>query len=183
MKNKNLIVIALCLLAVLIVAMLLINNFANKKIVYVETGILFEQYEGMKKARIQMELKQKELKAGVDSLVNLFQEDLKTYERNRSKMSAKERELKEELLRVRQQQVNNYHQSIQKKSTEEEQRLTQTQVNRINDFLKEYGKEKGYRFILGANGSGNVVYALEALNITTEVLEGLNEEYNGEVSK
>ena len=155
MKNKNLFIIAL-LVVLLVSGLLLINTFTNRKIVYVETTLLLEQYEGMKAARLQIEVKQRELSAGVDSLANLFQDDLKTFERERSKMSAKERELKEELLRVRQQQVNNYHQAMQKKAAEEEQRLTQTQINRINDFLKSYGKEHGYEYILGATGTGNV---------------------------
>ena len=50
-------------------------------------------------------------------------------------MSVKERELKEELLHVRQQKINSYHQAMQKKAAEEEQRITQTQINRINDYL------------------------------------------------
>jgi len=181
MKNKNLLIIALLVVAVLVTGLLLINTFTNKKIVYVETGVLLEQYEGMKAARLQIEAKQRELSAGVDSLVNLFQDDLKNYERERSKMSAKERELKEELLRVRQQQVNNYHQAMQKKAAEEEQRLTQTQINRINDFLKSYGKENGYEYILGATGTGNMLYAKDAYNITKEVLASINNKYKSEL--
>ncbi|MBR8534957.1 OmpH family outer membrane protein [Carboxylicivirga sediminis] len=152
----------------------------NEKTCYVETHILLEQYEGMKKARVDIDAKNLEYSAGVDSLINLFQDDLKAYEQGRKKMSTKERELKEELLHVRQQQVASYQQAMQKKAMEEEQKIKQTHINRINDFLKKYGKEKGYRYILGANGSGNVVYAQEDLNITEEVLEGLNKQYNTE---
>ena len=155
MKNKNLFIIAL-LVVLLVSGLLLINTFTNRKIVYVETAVLLEQYEGMKAARLQIEVKQRELSAGVDSLANLFQDDLKTFERERSKMSVKACKLKEELLRVRQQQVNNYHQAMQKKAAEEEQRLTQTQINRINDFLKSYGKDMATEYILGATGTGNV---------------------------
>lgn len=181
MKNKNLVIITVSAIAVVVISLLLMKYSNNRKIVYVETGILMEQYEGMKSARVQIEAKQKELSAGVDSLINLFQEDIKTYERERSKMSAKERELKEELLRVRQQQVNNYHQAMQKKAAEEEQRLTQTQINRINDFVKLYGEKHGYEYILGATGTGNMLYARDVLNITNEVIEAINEQYKAEV--
>jgi outer membrane protein len=157
-----------------------ITSCQNNETYYVETHILLEQYEGMKKAQLKIEAKNQEYRAGVDSLINLFQEDLKSYEKDRKKMSTKERELKEELLHVRQKQVASYQQAMKKKAMEEEQTIKQTHINRINDFLKNYGKEKGYQYILGANGSGNVVYAKDELNITQEVLDGLNLQYKTE---
>lgn len=176
-QKVALVVIALCLLGLL--ASFIFNN-NTKQVIYVETGVVINQYEGMKKARLQIEAKNNEIQAGVDSLISLFQKDLQDYEKTRKKLSSKERELKEELLRVRQQQLGAYQKAMDKKAQEEEQTLTQTQVNRINEFVKEYGKEKGYDFILGANGSGNIMYAKEGLNITLEVLEGLNRQYKEE---
>ena len=180
MKNQKIIVIAL----LTVIAGLVIYSFIVKpsqgKVVYVETGILLQQYEGMKQARIEFEAKSKELSAGADSLIAKFEEELKTYEKERKKLSKKERELKEELLHIRQKQIGNYQKGLQKKIREEEQNLTQTHINRINDYLKEYGKENGYQYILGANGSGNVVYAKEGLDITQKVLNGLNESYKKE---
>ena len=52
-------------------------------------------------------------------------------------------------------------------------------INDINDFVKEYGKKKGYKIIFGASGSGNIMYADEASDLTPIVLEGLNKEFEG----
>ena len=183
MKQSKLLIILLSVFLLASLTYAFVIQPGGGKVVYVETGVLLERYDGMKTARMLIDAKNKEFSAGVDSLINLFQEDLKAYEKNRKKMSDKERELKEELLRVRQQQVGNYQQAMQKKAKESEQSLTQTQINRINEFLKSYGKAKGYKYILGANGSGNVVYAEDHLNITEDVLEGLNKQYKAEYNK
>jgi len=180
MKNQKVINVILLLLIISVATSFFVIKPANSQIAYVETGVLLQQYEGMKKARIEFEKKSKELTAGADSLIAKFEEDLKAYEKGRKKMTTKERELKEELLQVRQQQIGNYQKSLQKKLQQEEQTLTQTHVNRINDYLKEFGKDQGYTYILGANGSGNVVYAKDGLNITQEVLDGLNASYKQE---
>ena len=60
-------------------------------------------------------------------------------------MSKKELELKQQLLSNKQQQINNYQQAVQKQIQEEDQKATQTVINDINDYVKAFGKEKGYK--------------------------------------
>ena len=178
--NQKLTITILAVAVALMATYAFIWKTGSGKVVYVETGVLIEKYEGMQKARLEIEARTKEMKADIDSIINIFQDDMKDYEKNRQKMSAKERELKEELLHVRQQQVSNYQKSIQSKINEEQQQITQAHLNRINNFIKEYGKQMGFKYILGANGSGNIVYAEDALNITNDILEGLNVRYRKE---
>ena len=48
----------------------------------------------------------------------------------------------------------------------------------INDFVKEYAKEKGYNFVLGTSGEGGtVMYGEEKADITEDVLVQLNKAY------
>lgn len=49
----------------------------------------------------------------------------------------------------------------------------------INQTAAEFGKEKGYGFIFGATGDGNLMYAKESENITDELIVYLNEKYDG----
>jgi len=56
-------------------------------------------------------------------------------------------------------------------------KVTQTVINDINDYVKEYGKEHGYKIIFGASGGGNIMYADDSSDLTNEVLKGLNSEY------
>ena len=147
---------------------------------YIDVNVLFEEYKGTKASKKNFEAKKLVLQSNVDSLLNDWKKELKYYEKERSSMSKKELALKQELLSNKQQQINGYQQAIQKQIREEEQKLTQTVFNQLNAYIKEYGKEKGYKYILGATGSGGLLYADETDNITEEVLKGLNQEYQGE---
>jgi len=147
--------------------------------VYVDVNKLLEGYKRTKIVRAEFESKAKKMNANVDSLLVDWQKELKKYEKERSGMSKKELKLKQELLSNKQQQINSYQQAIQKKLQEEDKKSTQTVINDINDYVKEYGKKHSYDIIFGASGSGNIMYAKEAADLTEEVLEGLNKEFEG----
>jgi outer membrane protein len=165
------------ILVILAIATLTWLHFRADKIAYVDTNVLMQKYEGMKKARAEYEVKAKQWQANSDTLMKEFEAELKNYEKERSRMTKKEQELKEELLGNKQQQISKYRQATQMKAKEEEQKLTQTVVNTVNDYINEYGKKHGYKYILGANGSGSLLYAEKKNEITDIILEGLNKEY------
>ena len=47
----------------------------------------------------------------------------------------------------------------------------------INRFLKEYNATKGYSLIISNTGFDNLLYADSTLNITKEIVDGLNQRY------
>ena len=49
----------------------------------------------------------------------------------------------------------------------------------INSYLKEYNATQGYDLIISRVGD-NLLYANEALDITKEVIKGLNDRYKAE---
>lgn len=147
--------------------------------VYVDVNKLIEGYSRTEVEREAFNKKTTVLKANIDSLITNWQTELKNYEKERASMSKKEIELQKQLLNSKQQQLNNYQQAIQKQIQDEDQKKTQTVVNDINDFVQEYGKKHGYPIIFGAGGSGNIMYASDASDLTEEVLIGLNAQYEG----
>lgn len=153
------------------------QNAQKEDVVYIDVNVLMADYEGMKDAKKEFEAKSKIWQANVDSLISDFQNELKVYEKERSGMTKKENELKQELLRNKQQQVGNYQQAIQRQSEEEDAKLSGEVVNEVNAYIKAYGENHHYKIIIGANSSGNVLYAQEGVDITQDVLKGLNEAY------
>jgi len=152
---------------------------SSSELVYVDINKLVEGYERTKVEREAFNKKANTLKANVDSLLTDWQNELKDYEKERSAMTKKELDLKQQLLQNKQQQITNYQQAIQKQIQEEDQKMTQTIINDINDYVKEYGSENGYRIIFGAKGNGNIMYAEEVSDLTQTILEGLNTGYQG----
>jgi outer membrane protein len=52
-------------------------------------------------------------------------------------------------------------------------------MKQLNQYVEQYGKEHGYKYILGADGNGSLMFADESENVTKEVLDFLNKKYSG----
>jgi outer membrane protein len=168
----------LAVLAVVLSGVAIYFAKSSSELVYVDVNKLIEGYKKTKVAKAEFDKKANTMKANEDSLVVNWQKELKSYEKERSSYSPNELKLKQELLSNRQQQINGYQETIQKKIQEEDKKVTQTLINDINNYVKEYGKNKGYKIIFGASGGGNIMYAMESADLTEEVLKGLNAEYD-----
>ena len=152
----------------------------SEKMAYVDSNTLLSKYQGMIEARGQYQKLAQEWQSRIDTLALEIQEELKRHEKELSKMTRKEKDLSEKLIKNKQQQLINYQQSIQEKAASEDAKMTQNVVNEVNTYLEEYGKKHTYQIIFAATNVGNILYAHEAIDITEEVLEGLNRRYNGE---
>lgn len=171
--------IILATAAILFSAVSMYFSMNSSELVYVDVNKLLDGYGRTKVEREKFQIKAKTLSANVDSLVVDWQLELKKYEKEHSKMTSKEKELQQELLSNKQQQINNYQQAIQKQIQEEDKKSTQTVINDINDYVKDYGKTHNHKIIFGASGAGNIMYADKTTDLTETVLEGLNKEYEG----
>ncbi|MCG8319721.1 MAG: hypothetical protein MI921_09480 [Cytophagales bacterium] len=50
----------------------------------------------------------------------------------------------------------------------------------INQYISDYGHANDLNFIYGATGSGNLMFARDAYDITEEVIEYCNKRYEGD---
>jgi outer membrane protein len=67
------------------------------------------------------------------------------------------------------------------KSSEEMSQMYEDMIwKQINTYIEKYGKEYNYEYILGAQGSGTVMYANPKNEITKEFINYLNKSYEGE---
>ena len=178
--NLRNVVLPLVLIVLAVLGTSFVCSNSHDELVYVDVNRLLEGYKRTKVERDAFNKKSSALKAEVDSLIMDWQTELKAFEKDRPAMTKKEQELKQELLVNKQQQLNNYQQVIQKKIREDDQKMTQTVINDINDYVKQFGNENGYRLIFGAQGSGNIMFASEASDLTDKILVGLNKQYDGE---
>lgn len=169
----------LAILAIIISIASFFYSKPNSHQVYVDVNKLLDGYKRTEVVRSEYKDMAQTLNANVDSLMTDWQRELKVYEKERSSMTKKELELKQQLLSKKQQQLNNYQKVIQKQIEEEDQKATQTVVNDINDYVKEYGKKNGFDIIFGASGGGSIMYASDKSDLTDKVLIGLNAEYEG----
>jgi len=151
----------------------------SNDLVYVDSARLLNGYKGMTDARSVFQQKAVVWRANVDTLISEIQNDIKKFEKESAGMTAKERDLSRQLLQTKQQQVADYQKATNDKATQEDNQMTKEVLDEVNLFIKDYGKKKGLRIILAATDYGNIAYAKEGIDITDEILEGLNKKYEG----
>ena len=165
----------------LAIAVLFYFQFAtSSSLAYVDSTKLLNGYEGMIVARKAYQQKALLWQANVDTLTNEVREEMAQYEKESATMSAKEKELAQELIRTKQQQLVDYQRAIKGQAQQEDQQMTTEVLTTVNAFITTYGKERGYDIVFAATDAGNIVYARESMDITEEVLNGLNKQYKGE---
>jgi outer membrane protein len=153
--------------------------FRNQHVVYVDSAKLMNGYKGMQDARAAYQQKAGAWKANIDTLASEVQKQIFAYEKESPGMSPKERQLSQELIRTKQKQFGDYQQAMNTQAQQEDAKMTGDVVTQVNAYLKKYGEAHGYKVILAATEYGNIAYADEGLDITEQVLEGLNKEYAG----
>jgi outer membrane protein len=166
------------LLGIIALAYLHFNH--AEKIYYVDSAQLVNGYKGMQDARKAYQQKATTWKANVDTLASEVQQQIMQYEKESGKMTPKEKQLSQELIKTKQNQLMEYQRATNAQAQQEDGKMTGDVMGQINAYLKKYGKDHGYKIIMAATEYGNIAYADESLDITAPVLEGLNKEYTGQ---
>lgn len=176
MNLKSIIINAL-ITSILFVGYHFLFNSKSNALVYVDTSKLMVEYKGMAEVKKIIEGKAKVWQATVDTLTLELQNDIKKYEKERGQMSEREKKTTEQLLGHKQQQFMQYKEASKNKVVEEEQKITNEALVKVNNVISDYGKTKNYTIVLGTV-TGNIVYADQTINITDQILEVLNIKYD-----
>jgi outer membrane protein len=73
-----------------------------------------------------------------------------------------------------------YQQKLSEELQSKSGEYTEIVYDRLNNYVKAYGKEKNYTLILGGDGKGGVMYVDSTVDITTELIQYINKKYNDE---
>lgn len=153
---------------------------SRPKIAFVYNTRLLTEYSGVKEGKKIYDRKLAELRSNLDTLGKELNADVKKFQSNNKSMSAKEKSLSEDMLRKKQQDFLNYKKAVEGQIKEEDQKLSSGVINQINSYMLDYAKDHHYDFIFGVNNDGNVLFAKQSVDVTDDVLKGLNHSYKGE---
>jgi outer membrane protein len=149
----------------------------ERQIAFVDTNRLMTAFTEAHKANQEIKAEDEKWKANLrimeDSLKSFM--DTMTVKYDAASMAEK-RALQDELS-MRNQQINNYTAAQGRKMEEAAQKRLAGVYEKINNYMKEYGKAKGYHVILGT-ASGSILYGEGTpMDITDDVIKGLNKRY------
>jgi outer membrane protein len=150
---------------------------SNIKIAYVNSDTLSKYYDYLKDTREIMEAKANRLDSDFKKRAQGLQNEIAAYQRNVNSMTVGQLKATEEDLARKQQNLQMFQQSLSQEVMRDEARINQELYDKVTSYLAKYGNEKGLQVILKYDPSSDVLHASNALDVTQEVLNGLNQEY------
>ena len=136
----------------------------------------------MNNAMIEAEFKQwknfeSEWKSRVLTLEQELEKQIKQLDEDLPGLTDNEQLQRRRQVEAKRQEYISYAKNAQAQSQENESKIMNAVLERINVVAKQYGDEHGFDVILGSNGDGNVLYGKHAVDITDDLLAALDNEF------
>jgi outer membrane protein len=197
MKNLNYLFNALVVVAIAVLFYLHFssNNSSSKKrnrsveaaaisstgksglFAYVDLDSLNEKITFIKQNRAKLEQEQAAIESEWQKgYQNLQQQRDQFIKKGGSSITQQQAEEFQSILIQQQQQIDGKKQTLTQKLNEKSYKFMDGVQKQLKDFLAEYNQDKGFNYIFTTgNGLEYMVYKDSSLNITNDVVEGMNE--------
>ena len=153
---------------------------AQGSIVYIQLDSLINQYDMFNDLRSELENKAQAIQDDLTKKGRSFESAAKDFQTKIEKglLTRSQAEEQQQRLAERQQNLQNLSQQKQYELAEEEAVMSRRVMDAVQTYLAKYNQEKGYAMIITSSAATNTVIAANpALDITQDVLTGLNNEY------
>ena len=153
------------------------------RIAYFDIDSLQEKYEYFKDASGEIRAKESSVTSQLNALQDSYQKRVKELQEKSPTMTQAEGEAAQREYAQMQQKYQQRQVSLEQDLKKHQIELMTTVRNKIENYLKEYNKQKGYAFILSYEPGFMLYYKDSVYDITDDVINGLNSEYQQEKGK
>ena len=149
------------------------------KIAYVDTDTLLAHYEYAKELEAELKAYRDQQEANGRQQVEKFQRDYQDYLKNGSTLTLSQQQAKEAELKQRAERMATLEQELLAKVAERQITENTKLLNAIFAFVREYNEQNQQFDVILRKTFENtpVLYVNPAMDITQEILDGLNAEY------
>lgn len=153
---------------------------SDLKIAYIKSDSVLKYYDYVKEMRTILEAKGKKLDQDLQNRGQSLQNEITSYQRNISNLTIGQAKALEEDLGKKQQNFRLYQQSLEQEMMNDQNKLTEALYSRITTFLKKYADGSGLQVVFKFDQSSDVLFGGPGIDISQDVIKGLNEEYKTE---
>lgn len=146
------------------------------RIAYFEMDSIENNYNYFKDVRSQFRAKEEKLNTDLQQLKDQYTKLWEESSQMQAKLTDDEKLKRQQTLQVLEDSYKN-KQNVEGANLQNEGfKYRQEIYKKIQDYLKQYNKEKGFAFIFSSNPD-LIYYKDTAYNITNDLIKGLNEDY------
>lgn len=147
-------------------------------VVFVNVDTVLESYDYYNKLLRDLQNEKQQVQSEMDAKAQSFQQKQADFQQKVQKgllLRSEQQEIYNNLMRE-QQQLMQMNEQKQMALAEKEQVAMNKVLNNIQEYMKKHYSGK-VKYVLGRAMGGGILYADEKLNITQNVINGLNNEY------
>lgn len=146
------------------------------RIAYFDMDSIERNYDYLKNVKNELKAKENELTSQLNTLKNRYMSKVNKFQQEAQTMTQERQGAMQQDLMQEQKVIQNKEQAMSGELQDESFKRMQDVNKTIEDFLKEFNKNKEYAYILGYQ-SGTIYYKDPRYDVTNAVLKGLNERY------
>ncbi len=155
-------------------------NLKDVHIAYINTDTLLEHYDFFVKTKNELKAEEETNSGSLNAQANSLQREYEEAQSKVSSMTASQAQSVQESLQRKQQALMQRKEELQDAYGKKLQDMNDMLATKIHDYLKTYNKEKKFDYILGYQKGSGILFAKDELDVTPEVLKGMNETYSKE---
>ena len=146
----------------------------SNAIVFINSDTLLADYNFFNDLKEGLEKKQDSIDSYLKQKARELEKEVESYQSRGASMTPEQRAREEERLMGKQQGLMDQKQTLVEQLQMEESDMNDSIHSNLTRYLKEYNKDKNYLYILGYQRGSGILLANDSLDITREILDGLN---------
>jgi outer membrane protein len=154
-----------------------LSNKQSFKIAYVNSDTVSKYYKYAQKVQSILIGKRNDAERQIRNKYQSYENLVKDFEKAAPIMGEREKMERAQKIRLLEQEIVKVEQDLSEQLANEELTMTQSYILKTNDYMQDIGKSIGYDYVLSYRVGGPMLYANPNLNITSKVIDLLNEKY------
>jgi outer membrane protein len=151
----------------------------QSKIGYLNVDYLQENYKLYSELINKLKGREKKYEKELSTKSAAFEKKVMEFQKKAPTMTQFEGQTRQKELADEEQKLYKMRDDFALKFQNEEAKLNNEFQKNVKDFIKEFNEKSDYNIIIGASQVGNLVLDYnEGINITSEIVKGLNEKYD-----
>ena len=152
---------------------------AGRRTVYVQVDSLLKNYEFFKDTRKELENKNFQLENELTTKGRSLQNEVAFFQQRAQTMTPEQARSTEAQLMKKQQDLVAYRDQSAQALGQEEAKKNEELYKNIRSYIEKYNKDNNFEYVLGYSLGGGILFANPSLDVTQNILDGLNKEYKG----
>lgn len=153
---------------------------AAVRIGYFEMDSIESQYLYIKEVQAQLKSKEQSMAGELQGMRNSYLGRIQQLQQKAPGMSQVEGEAAQAEIDQMQRNMQQKEASLTQSLQEQQFKLMQAINKKIEDYLTDFNKDKGFSFIISRQAGDFIYFKDSTFDITSEMIKGLNEKYKKE---